>query len=102
MEVPGLDGRREDIPLLLRHLLAAARRDNPRAVERFFERHEGGPGAARIDPEVIEALLRHRFTLHTRELERLMWTSAATSPGDFLTVTPELRAELGLGGLRTA
>ena len=98
VEVPGLDRRREDIPLLLRHLLAAARRDNPRAVDRFFERREGGPGVARIDPQVIEALLRHRFTFHTRELERLMWTSLATSPGDFLTVTPELRVELGLGG----
>ena len=98
VEVVGLDRRREDIPLLLRHLLAAARQDNPRAVERFFERREGGPGVARIDPQVIEALLRHRFTFHTRELERLMWTSLATSPGDFLTVTPELRAELGLGG----
>src|SRR5262245_56295968 len=49
--------------------------ETTRAVERFFERREEGPGVARIDPQVIEALLRHRFTLHTRELERLIWTS---------------------------
>jgi two-component system nitrogen regulation response regulator GlnG/two-component system response regulator HydG len=39
--------------------------------------------------------LRHAFTTHTRELERLLWLALSTSPDDFIAATPEVRAELG-------
>jgi two-component system nitrogen regulation response regulator GlnG/two-component system response regulator HydG len=94
VEVPGLDRRREDIPLLLRHLLQAEARKSPDAARRFFEHRGGMIAEARIDPMVIEALLRHRFTLHMRELQQLMLISIATSPDNYLTMTPELREEL--------
>ena len=94
VELPGLDRRREDIPLLLRHLLQAEAHRSPDAARQFFEHRGGMIAEARIDPSFIEALLRHRFTLHMRELEHLMLISIATSPGNYLTMTPELREEL--------
>ena len=42
----------------------------------------------------MEGLLRHRYTQHVRELERLLWLALGTSPGNFVALTPEVRAEL--------
>jgi DNA-binding NtrC family response regulator len=94
--IPGLRERREDIPLLLRHLLVRAVRTTPVAVERFFERRERDLAEPRIDPSLIEALLRHRFTHHLRELARLMWVALGTSTDEYLTLTPEVRRDLQL------
>src|SRR5262249_10496291 len=47
IEVPGLDRRREDIPLLLAHLLSQVAMSNPSLVERYFERRDGRLGEAR-------------------------------------------------------
>ncbi|MCC6553748.1 MAG: sigma-54-dependent Fis family transcriptional regulator, partial [Polyangiaceae bacterium] len=102
VEVPGLDRRREDIPLLVRHLLGGIRRDTPDLVERFFGHGAGGPGEARIDPDLIEALLRRRFTLHTRELEGLLWTAVRSSPGDYLALTRDVRDDLVAAGAEEA
>jgi DNA-binding NtrC family response regulator len=96
VNVPGLGERAGDIPLLLRHLLGHAARTTPLVAERYFERRDGALAEPRIDPALIEALLRHRFTHHLRELERLMWIALATSPEPFLALTPELRRELRL------
>ena len=97
VEVPGLERRREDIPLLLQHLLAAVGRANPDLSSRYFERRAGAPAEARVDPQVIDALLRHGYTHHLREMERLLWVALGTSRHSFLTLTAELRAELRLG-----
>ena len=94
VEVPGLPLRREDIPFLLRHLLAAIARANPIFAERFFERGLGGFLEARTDSSLIDGLLRHRYTSHTRELERFLSVALTTSPGNVLTLTPELSALL--------
>lgn len=95
--VPGLLERREDIPLLLRHLLVCAARETPSAVERFFERDGGELAEPRIEPSLVEVLLRHRFTHHVRELTRVMWAALASSRDSFLALTPEVRAQLRLG-----
>ncbi len=94
LDLPGLNDRRDDIPLLFRHLLYRAARATPLAVENFFDKRGGTPAEPRMDPRLIEALIRHCFTHHLRELERLMWVTLATSPGNFLAFTPELRNEL--------
>ncbi|MCC6555549.1 MAG: sigma-54-dependent Fis family transcriptional regulator [Polyangiaceae bacterium] len=94
VEVPGLGQRREDVPLLLQHLLARVARATPALAARYFEQRAGGVAEARVDGHLVEALLQHRFSLHTRELERLMWVALGTSPGDVLTLTPELRAAM--------
>ncbi len=89
VEIPPLSDRREDIPLLTRHVLAHFRRDAADVVERFFQNDH-----AQLDPRLVEALLRHDYTHHLRELERLLWLAVSTSRDSFLALTPEVEAEL--------
>jgi transcriptional regulator with AAA-type ATPase domain len=91
--LPGLNERREDIPLLLAAALAKARAEHGELVDRFFD----PTGRPRLHPDLVEALARHRYTLHVRELLRLLWRAIATSPADHLALTPEVRGELSLG-----
>jgi two-component system nitrogen regulation response regulator GlnG/two-component system response regulator HydG len=96
VKLPGLNERREDIPLLVRHLLyRLCRSAGPHLTDRFFERRAGDHAEPRVDPDLIELFLRHRYTTHARELERLLWLALSTSPDDFVCATPELRQELG-------
>ncbi|MBL8971210.1 MAG: sigma-54-dependent Fis family transcriptional regulator [Myxococcales bacterium] len=97
IELPGLEARREDIPLLLRTILQRAAAQSPAVADRFFSpAGADGEREPRVDPWLVEGLLRHRFTLHTRELERLVWRAIATSTAEFVGLTPEVRAELKL------
>jgi two-component system nitrogen regulation response regulator GlnG/two-component system response regulator HydG len=98
VNVPGLGDRREDIPLLLRHLLTTIAAKNRSLLDRFFERRDDQLGEPRIDPALVEALLRHDYTHHMRELERFMWVALGTSPASFLALTPEVSAALNAGG----
>jgi len=79
IEVEGLNNRREDIPLLVRHLLRGIARDNPDLGARFFEGTE-----PRLSAALMEALLRHPYSTHTRELMELLWSSAGASSGQIL------------------
>jgi DNA-binding NtrC family response regulator len=90
--VPGLDARREDVPLLARHLLEEAASSSPGLRERFFEAGPNGATFPRIDPAFMEALLQWRWTLHVRELRTLLWSSIRTSPSHFLAIPPEILA----------
>ncbi len=86
LHVPGLPERRADIP----HLVAAI-------LERLGE-HD-----ARLHPELLDQLVRHRYTHHFRELERLIRLSKRSSSPGSLELTPDVRAELDLpaGGTPT-
>jgi two-component system nitrogen regulation response regulator GlnG/two-component system response regulator HydG len=96
VKVPGLDQRREDIPLLTRHLLQKVAQATPELRERFFDEHAGGRLEPRLDPLLADALLRHRYTHHLRELDRLLWQALSTSPQSFISLTPEVERELRL------
>lgn len=96
IELLGLEHRRQDIPLLMVHLLQRALQSSP-SVQRFFEWRNGALAEPRVDCFVVEALVRHDYTLHVRELERLLWVTLASSPGNYLAMTPELRASLAPG-----
>jgi DNA-binding NtrC family response regulator len=96
VKLPGLNDRREDIPLLVRHLLLRlCQSAGEHLLARFFERRHGAYAEPRIDPDLIELLLRHSYTTHARELERLLWLALSTSRDDFVCATDEVRAELG-------
>lgn len=95
VEVPGIERRREDIPLLVRHVLVRLSREMPDVAARFFE-ERGGRLEPRIEPALIEALLLHQYTHHLRELERLVWVAVSTSRDPFLARTAEVEAELRL------
>jgi two-component system nitrogen regulation response regulator GlnG/two-component system response regulator HydG len=83
LELSGLNARREDIPLLARHVLRRLARGDAQLASRFF------PGAdvsttPRMSQELVELLVRHDYTTHMRELEALLWRSISHSPGDTL------------------
>lgn len=84
IEVPGLDGRRDDIPLLVRHLLSRIARGDPALAAQWFP--DGDPTQPpRVTAALISALLRRPFRTHVRELEGLLWR-ALSRPGAALDV----------------
>jgi transcriptional regulator with AAA-type ATPase domain len=85
VHLPGLDERREDIPLLARHLLVRTAARDPQLKERFFDGEE-----PRLDPDLVRALVLHDYSTHVRELEGLLLKSAATSKGDRLELTKDV------------
>lgn len=93
LQVPALEVRKEDIPLLVRHLMMRIAQTDPDLCELFFEEESG---EARVSPELLEALLLHTWSLNVRELEALLWMSMSTSKDNWLRVTPQLKAELRL------
>ena len=84
--VPELGARREDIPLLVRHLLRRQAVSEPSLVARFFPGSD--PGAApRTTPDLMTALVRHRFGTHVRELDSLLLCASIESRGKYLERT---------------
>jgi DNA-binding NtrC family response regulator len=80
--VPSLNARRADIPLLIRFIL---RKLTP-------------PAAAlpQCHPALVDALVRHRYTLNFRELERLVRLGLKDAADGTLRLTGAIRAELDL------
>jgi two-component system nitrogen regulation response regulator GlnG/two-component system response regulator HydG len=92
--LPGLAERREDLPLLLADILRRTARDNPAIAARFFERRSGEVAEPRLAPDLVVRLLRHTFTHHVRELERIVWLALGTAEADYIGLTPAVEAEL--------
>jgi DNA-binding NtrC family response regulator len=92
--VPGLADRREDIPLVLAEILRRTARDNAAIAARFFERRQGRVAEPRLAPNFVARLLRHPFTHHVRELERIVWLAIGTAEADFIGITAAVEAEL--------
>jgi two-component system nitrogen regulation response regulator GlnG/two-component system response regulator HydG len=83
IELPPLGNRREDIPLLVRHLLLRIADKSPEVGGRFVARpREAGRAEARVDCALVDALLRRRFATNVRELDGLLWNAILASPGD--------------------
>jgi DNA-binding NtrC family response regulator len=93
VELPSLDARREDIPLLVRHLLLLAAKRSPQIGGRFVFGRPGGRAEVRVDPALVEALLGKSYETNIRELDALLWRAMAASPGDTVVLTDELRKE---------
>jgi DNA-binding NtrC family response regulator len=100
--IPGLGDRREDVPLLLVELLGRIARDNPQLADRFFERRRGERAEPRIAPDFVVRLLRHPFTHHVRELDRILWLAIGSAEDDYIGVTEAVDAELGQASDATA
>jgi len=86
---PGLNERREDIPLLAAHLLRRIASDDAEVASRFFP---GGDPTSwpRLAPALVRALISHQYTAHVRELEGLLWTAMGGSRGEWITLVEEL------------
>ncbi|MCC6647525.1 MAG: sigma-54-dependent Fis family transcriptional regulator [Polyangiaceae bacterium] len=83
LDVPGLDERLEDVPLIARAILRRHARADDELRRRFFDGEH-----PRLDPGLVEALLARRYTTHVREVETMLLSSLAASRGVFL-VAPE-------------
>jgi two-component system nitrogen regulation response regulator GlnG/two-component system response regulator HydG len=86
IQLPGLDERREDVPLLARHILQRTAARDPALAKRFFRADE-----PRLSVELARALVLHDYTTHVRELENLLLRSAASSRGDELELTKDAK-----------
>jgi transcriptional regulator with PAS, ATPase and Fis domain len=93
VELPNLDARREDIPLLVRHLLILAAKKSPRIAERFVVTGQDGRAGPRADPALLEHLLSRNYDTNVRELDAVLWRAIAGSSGDTVLLTDELRRE---------
>jgi two-component system nitrogen regulation response regulator GlnG/two-component system response regulator HydG len=87
--VPGLDERRDDVPLLARHILQRTAARDREFAERFCEN-----GEPRLSSELARSLVQHGFSTHVRELENLLMRAAGSSRGKELDLTKEVRAVL--------
>jgi len=94
LRVPGLEERREDVPLVARQLLQRIATNDADIRRRYFE----GDDAARprVSAALMRALVRHRYRTHCRELDAILWHSIATSPEDVLDLTAEVEEDLAL------
>lgn len=96
IELPSLDARREDLPLLAKHLVLRQAATNHALGERFVEGWDArrATGEPRLDPELVASLMTHTFTMGARELESILLTSISSSPGHFLARTEAVEARL--------
>jgi DNA-binding NtrC family response regulator len=82
VELAPLASRREDIPLLARHLLLAAAKRSSDVAGRFVAKDARGRPFARLAPSFVEYVLRHPLETNTRELEALLWKGMSEASGD--------------------
>ena len=80
IDLPPLASRREDVPLLLRHLLARAAKRSPEIAGRIVK----------VEPRLVVHLLRGRFAANIRELDAILWRALAVSHEDTLRLPPDL------------
>jgi DNA-binding NtrC family response regulator len=88
--VPGLDKRRDDVPILARQMVIALAHKNPEIGRRFVDEI----GYPRFDPLLMERLVRHGYSWHTRELGDLLLRAIAWSPESTLALQPEVESEI--------
>lgn len=85
VDLPPLRERRDDLPLLVRAVLARAAARSPAVAERFVSRGDHGADP-RLDPRLMLHLLGQPFAANVRELEAILWRAMAESPSDTLTL----------------
>jgi two-component system nitrogen regulation response regulator GlnG/two-component system response regulator HydG len=93
IEVPSLAARRDDIPLLVRHLLRKAAASNEEVRRRFCDVREGAI-EPRIEPDLVDRLVRHAFRTNTRELDQILWQALSESRGEVVELTEGVKKRL--------
>jgi DNA-binding NtrC family response regulator len=88
IEVPPLATRREDIPLLARHLLRVLAKDEPSIISRFFVANE-----PKLTPRFVAELVRLPLDGNARELRNLLWTASSTGHGNALDLPASATAQ---------
>jgi len=93
--LPTLDERREDVPLLVRHLLLRAAKKSPEIGERFVRKMPDGRPDVQVDASLVEVLLRADLETNVRELDAILWRALAASGRDAVSLPEDMlpRAE---------
>lgn len=84
LQIPSLHERREDIPLLVRHILCEYRRKGDAEVARFFADDQ-----PLLHPLLIEYLLCHAYQTHVAEIGNLLGQAMALSRGRQIEACPD-------------
>jgi two-component system nitrogen regulation response regulator GlnG/two-component system response regulator HydG len=82
LQLPSLGERREDVPLLARHLLQQIAAGDPELADRFFDGEH-----PRLDIDFVRQLVTHPYTTHVRELQALLWQAITSSTGRRLALS---------------
>jgi hypothetical protein len=71
VHLPGLNARREDVPLLVRNILHRTSLIDQGLVQRFFERADF-QAMPRLSAQLMSALVAFQYTTHVRELDKFL------------------------------
>jgi two-component system response regulator HydG len=93
VELSPLSSRREDIPLLARHLLLAAAQRSPGVAARFVDRDARGRAHARFTPTFVEYVLRQALESNVRELEAGLWKAMSEAADNDIDAPPDWPSE---------
>ncbi|MBK8265248.1 MAG: sigma-54-dependent Fis family transcriptional regulator [Nannocystis sp.] len=85
IRAPGFDERRDDIPLLARHLAGEIARAHPELGGRSYI----AAGEPLFAPELVAALVRRTYVGHVRELATIVWRGLTEGEGRLIDVTSE-------------
>jgi len=96
--LPALAERREDVPLLVRHLLLRAAKKSPEIGERFVRAMPDGRPDVQVEPSLVEMLLRTNLETNVRELDGLLWRALSASGRDAVSLPDDLVPQ---GGTRS-
>jgi DNA-binding NtrC family response regulator len=88
IDVPDLNARREDISLLIRHLLSRFAETDPHLAGALGKTESAG--VPDISIGLCRQLVEHRYTSHLRELERLLLHAFVEGGGASMKATPAL------------
>ncbi len=90
VELPPLDARREDIPLVARALVLEAAARSPAAASRFVR--GGARPEANLDPALVAHLVQREYPANIRDLARVLREAMAASRDGVLRVTKAIEA----------
>jgi DNA-binding NtrC family response regulator len=81
--------RREDIALLIRHLLLERAREYPELADRLLMKTSDGRLEPKISARLVDYLVRHPLPTNVRQLRAILIAAINTSPPDKLTLPAE-------------
>jgi sigma-54 dependent transcriptional regulator, acetoin dehydrogenase operon transcriptional activator AcoR len=90
IHLPPLRERREDLPLILWHLVLKEAREYPKEMARFLEVGPDGEMVPRVSVDLVAALVRHPLPGNVRDVYDFLLKALAQSPGDRIEVPREL------------
>jgi DNA-binding NtrC family response regulator len=98
VDLPDLNRRREDIPLLIRFLLGRMVTRDAELKARFAAGEAGFP---KTSLALVRALVEHEYSSNVRELEALLWKALMSSEGNVIDLPqPDRRAAARSGAIR--